>query len=513
MDFNFSEEQEAIRALADEVFTSKATIERTKEIELSAERVDRELWRELASTGLLGIALPEEFGGGGLGLSELYALLEQQGRHVAAVPIWETTLAALAVNEFGSDSLRAELLPGVADGSRFLTVGLEEFGPYTGGDPLTTAEQDADGNWTLTGEKAVVPMTHVANLALVSATASTGTALLLVDLSAEGVTLEQTQSTSWEIRANVTFAGAPAQLIGAADGTTVPWLIDRVQLALAAIQWGVGSGAVAQAVTYLNGRKQFGRPLATFQAVNHQLADCYIDSRSDARDTVAGRLAHLRGTGSRHLGTGRQVVGYRRRTARRASHHACSRRHGRRHRLPGSPSPVVGQADCCHPRWFQLRSGASGCAARIRCGGARMTVLAGRSYADVVVGEALPELAIPLTRTLIVATAIATRDFQDVHHDPSLAQERGSKDVFMNILTSNGLVGRYVTDWAGSASTLRRIAIRLGAPNYPGDTMTMTGEVVSKEDGVVVVKVQGANSLGNHASGTVAVAFKEEERP
>ena len=209
MDFNFSEEQEAIRALADEVFTSKATIERTKEIELSAERVDRELWRELASTGLLGIALPEEFGGGGLGLSELYALLEQQGRHVAAVPIWETTLAALAVNEFGSDSLRAELLPGVADGSRFLTVGLEEFGPYTGGDPLTTAEQDADGNWTLTGEKAVVPMTHVANLALVSATASTGTALLLVDLSAEGVTLEQTQSTNWEICANVTFAGAP----------------------------------------------------------------------------------------------------------------------------------------------------------------------------------------------------------------------------------------------------------------------------------------------------------------
>ena len=142
-----------------------------------------------------------------------------------------------------------------------------------------------------------------------------------------------------------------------------------------------------------------------------------------------------------------------------------------------------------------------------------MTVLAGRSYADVVVGEALPELALPLPRTLIVATAIAPRDFQDVHHDPSLAQERGSKDVFMNILTSNGLVGRYVTDWAGSASTLRRIAIRLGAPNYPGDTMTMTGEVVSKEDGVVVVKVQGANSLGNHASGTVAVAFKEEERP
>ncbi|MDH6280240.1 MaoC family dehydratase [Prescottella agglutinans] len=131
----------------------------------------------------------------------------------------------------------------------------------------------------------------------------------------------------------------------------------------------------------------------------------------------------------------------------------------------------------------------------------------GRSYDDITVGEVLPELAIPLTRTLIVATAIATRDFQDVHHDPELARERGSKDVFMNILTSNGLAGRYVTDWAGPFATVRRVKIRLGAPNYPGDTMTMTGEVVSKENGLVEVKVVGANSLGNHLSGTVTVAY------
>ncbi|WP_430334525.1 MaoC family dehydratase [Rhodococcus sp. ACT016] len=133
--------------------------------------------------------------------------------------------------------------------------------------------------------------------------------------------------------------------------------------------------------------------------------------------------------------------------------------------------------------------------------------LTGRSYDDITVGEALPELAIPLTRTLIVSTAIATRDFQDVHHDPELARERGSKDVFMNILTSNGLAGRFVTDWAGPFATVRRVKIRLGAPNYPGDTMTMTGEVVSKENGLVEVKVVGANSLGNHLSGTVTVAY------
>jgi acyl dehydratase len=129
-----------------------------------------------------------------------------------------------------------------------------------------------------------------------------------------------------------------------------------------------------------------------------------------------------------------------------------------------------------------------------------------RPFTKVEVGSSLPELAIPLTRTLIVATALATRDFQDVHHDPALAVERGSKDVFMNILTTNGLVGRFVTDWAGPQASLRRIAIRLGAPNYPGDVLTLTGEVISNEDGVVTVKVRGANSLGDHVTGTVTVA-------
>lgn len=121
------------------------------------------------------------------------------------------------------------------------------------------------------------------------------------------------------------------------------------------------------------------------------------------------------------------------------------------------------------------------------------------------VGERLPELRIPITRTLIVATAIASRDFQDVHHDPELARERGSRDVFMNILTSNGLVGRYVTDWAGPAARLRKVAIRLGAPNYPGDVMTMSGEVTEVEGELVTVAVRGENSLGAHVTGTVTL--------
>jgi acyl dehydratase len=130
-----------------------------------------------------------------------------------------------------------------------------------------------------------------------------------------------------------------------------------------------------------------------------------------------------------------------------------------------------------------------------------------RRYDEVHVGEELPPLDVPLTRTLIVATAIASRDYQDVHHDPELAVRRGSKDIFMNILSTNGFVGRFVTDWAGPDATLKKVAIRLGAPNYPGDTMTMTGQVTTKADGVVEIAVRGANSLGDHVTGTVSVAL------
>lgn len=128
---------------------------------------------------------------------------------------------------------------------------------------------------------------------------------------------------------------------------------------------------------------------------------------------------------------------------------------------------------------------------------------------DVTVGDTLPELVIPITRTLIVAGAIASRDYQDVHHDHELATAKGSADIIMNILTTNGLVGRYLTDWAGPDAMVRAIRIRLGVPNYPGDTMTLTGEVtdIDSDTGVVTVGIVGANERGNHVTGTVEVAL------
>ena len=128
-----------------------------------------------------------------------------------------------------------------------------------------------------------------------------------------------------------------------------------------------------------------------------------------------------------------------------------------------------------------------------------------RRFADVRPGEELPELAVDVTTTLIVAGAIASRDYQDVHHDEALARQRGTPGIFMNILTTNGLVGRYVTDWAGPDASVRRIAIRLGVPNFAGDTMRLTGRVTAAEEGVVEVEVAGRNQLGDHVTGIVTV--------
>ncbi|MFJ8586205.1 MaoC family dehydratase [Streptomyces sp. NPDC093595] len=138
--------------------------------------------------------------------------------------------------------------------------------------------------------------------------------------------------------------------------------------------------------------------------------------------------------------------------------------------------------------------------------------MAAEGAGAVAVGDELPPLRIPVTRTLIVAGAIASRDYQDVHHDPELARAKGSPDIFMNILTTNGLVGRYVTDHFGPLARLRSLAVRLGVPNRPGDTLTLTGTVVAVDGRTARVRVVGANALGRHVTGTVTVSLPEEER-
>jgi len=125
----------------------------------------------------------------------------------------------------------------------------------------------------------------------------------------------------------------------------------------------------------------------------------------------------------------------------------------------------------------------------------------------VAAGTELPPLTIEATPTFVVSTALATRDFQDVHHDRDSAVARGSKDIFLNILTDTGLVQRFVSAWAGPEALIRSIKIRLGVPCYAYDTLTFTGRVLSRDGQDVVVSVSGVDSLGEHVAGTVEVTL------
>lgn len=143
-----------------------------------------------------------------------------------------------------------------------------------------------------------------------------------------------------------------------------------------------------------------------------------------------------------------------------------------------------------------------------------MTALARtRPAAEVAVDDVLPPWRVEATVTFVVSTAIATRDFQDVHHDRDAAVRRGSKDIFLNILTTTGLVARYVTDWAGPEALVRGVSIRLGVPCYAGDALTLRGRVLAPvvESGErrTVVEVVGSDSLGDHVTGTVRIVLPE----
>ncbi|WP_067531663.1 MaoC family dehydratase [Nocardia crassostreae] len=139
-----------------------------------------------------------------------------------------------------------------------------------------------------------------------------------------------------------------------------------------------------------------------------------------------------------------------------------------------------------------------------------MTATAGP--AAVQVGTTLPELTIHADTTFVVSTALATRDFQDVHHDPAKAVERGSKTIFVNILTDTGLVQRFVTDWAGPGAIVQSIALRLGVPLYAGDTLTLSGAVTAVDGGDITIEVIGKDSLGDHISAKAVISLQEAQQ-
>jgi acyl dehydratase len=140
-----------------------------------------------------------------------------------------------------------------------------------------------------------------------------------------------------------------------------------------------------------------------------------------------------------------------------------------------------------------------------------VSTTASPDWRTVAAGDELPALTIDLTPTVIVAGAVATRDFMPVHHDRDYANAQGAPDIFMNILSSTGHCSRWVTDWAGPDAMVRRLAIRLGVPAMPGTTLTFTGAITAtsstENEGIVEIEFRAATDLGDHLTGTASVSL------
>jgi acyl-CoA dehydrogenase len=215
-------------------------------------------------------------------LIEVCLLLEQQGRHVDPVPLWETlVLGALAIAEYGTAQQQQAWLPGVARGDVVLTAALAESGANDALRPAVRASRDGDDAWRLDGTKPSVPFGHLAARILVPAMTGDGdAAVFLVDPNGPGVERAVAESTDRWLVAHLTLAGAPVELLGDGSGHALPWMLDRALVGLCAIQVGVAEAAVRLAADYTSQRQQFGRPLSTFQGVALKAADAYIDTEA-----------------------------------------------------------------------------------------------------------------------------------------------------------------------------------------------------------------------------------------
>jgi acyl-CoA dehydrogenase len=268
MDFNLNEQEQAVSDLAMQILGDKVDHDRLKEVEASADWFAADEWMLMADAGLVGIALPESHGGGGLGIIEAGLVCEAVGRHVAPVPALPTMLAAMTIAEFADDA-SAEFLPGVCDGSRILTVAVAESLREDLARPGVTA--DAAG--ALTGVKSVVEFADAATHAVVNAVGPDGVGLYLVAL--DGVAAEAGVTSRKQPVHELTFAATPAALLATGEDA-VRWFEARYLALVCATQLGVVEGQLRLTAAYTSEREQFGRPIATFQAVTQRLADCFI---------------------------------------------------------------------------------------------------------------------------------------------------------------------------------------------------------------------------------------------
>jgi len=281
MEFSFSDEQLVLRALAGRIFAARANDDSLRGFTGQGDWIDRELWRDLAAAGLIGLPLPVECGGAGLGMLDLCILLEEQGRCLAPAPLLQTVvLAAWPTARFASSGLAADLLAGIVAGDTVLAAALDEMGRADWRRPRAEARRDG-GGWIVSGVKENVPFAHLAKAVLVSARTDAGVVLLAVDPNAAGVEMDRQVTVSYQPQCRVRLDGvrvAAERVVAPPEsgGEWIGWLEQRAMVATAALQVGICAEALRRTAAYTSERVQFGRPIGSFQSVSMRAADAYM---------------------------------------------------------------------------------------------------------------------------------------------------------------------------------------------------------------------------------------------
>lgn len=295
MDFSFDADQEAIRDLARQIFSDRTSDEFLLGFDRNAREAsdeshepglnnsyDETLWNTLADQGLLGIAIPEQFGGTGFGFTELCLMLEEQGRRVSPVPLYASlVLGALPISQFGNESQQEAYLAPLAAGELKLSAAIAELGMCEAAAGRVDAVRNGD-HWTLSGKLDCVPDSAVANAIVVPVYCENSLTVFIVDTGLEGVSIDP-QRTSLGLNQGTLILNSvelndDAILGEVGSGEAImSWLELRAETALCALQLGVTEEALRRTAEYTSERKQFGSPIGSFQAVAMQAADAYID--------------------------------------------------------------------------------------------------------------------------------------------------------------------------------------------------------------------------------------------
>ena len=283
MDFGFTEEQRDIQNLARQILGDNVSAAGLAAFDdYASERFDEALWAKLADAGLLGVVVPEEYGGMGFGFLEVALLLEEAGRTIAPLPLAvHLAAAAMPLARFGSAAQKERLLPRAARGEIVLSAALEEQFTRDFTAPALRARRDGAG-YRLSGQKFAVPFAHRAERVLLGAAGDEGVVVLLLDPRAPGVTLTPIRTSSYEPQSLLVLdevaVAAQDVLAGPDDGAAVlQYAVEHMTVALCAHQLGVTDALLRQTAAYTSERKQFGVPIATFQAVGNRAADRFID--------------------------------------------------------------------------------------------------------------------------------------------------------------------------------------------------------------------------------------------